>query len=134
MSHADSTDFTPATVDEQIERHLTGLQSTPDEQAAQRALHTFQRIYQLKSAEHVPSLERVWQRVLAAGTQESTMSSPLVSAPATIDEQEETHQGGSMSLANSPMQSKNRTRTRRTRTLFAQLAAVLCLVLLVGSF
>jgi outer membrane protein assembly factor BamB len=134
MSHADSTDFTPATVDEQIERHLTGLQSTPDEQAAQRALHAFQRIYQRKSAEHVPSLERVWQRVLAAGTQESTMSSPLVSAPATRDEQEETQQGGSMSLANSPMQSKNRTRTRRTRTLFAQLAAVLCLVLLVGSF
>ena len=133
MFHPDNTKFTSAMVDEQIDHHVSGSHSTPEEQAAQQAIQRLQRIYQVKSAEHTPSLERVWQRVLASDTQESATPSSLVSTPAKADsQQKEARQGGVMSLPTSHSQRK--PPVRRTRTLFVQLAAVLCLVVIVGSF
>jgi outer membrane protein assembly factor BamB len=134
MSHSDSMDFTPAQVDEQIERHLSGSHSVPEEQAAQRAIQRLQRIYGIKSDEHTPSLERVWQRVLASDTQGSAVLLAKGSTRDIEDEREETQQAGIMPTASSNGQHSHRNRARRSRILFAQLAAVLCLVLIVGSF
>lgn len=134
MSHSDSMDFTPAQVDEQIERHLSGSHSAPEEQAAQRAIQRLQHIYGIKNDEHTSSLERVWQRVLASDIQGSAVPLAKVSASEIEDEQEETQQAGIMPTASSSGQGKRRNRARRSRILFAQLAAVLCLVLIVGSF
>src|SRR5579859_325812 len=134
MSHSDSMDFTPAQVDEQIERHLSGSHSAPQERAAQRAIQRLQRIYGIKSDEQTPSLERAWQRVLASDTQGSAVSLAKVPAREIEDEQEETQQVGIMPGASPNGQHRHRNRTRRTRILFAQMAAVLCLVLIVGSF
>src|SRR5947209_6731739 len=75
MSYSDNTNFTPARVDEQIERYLSDPPSTPADQSSLRALHTLQRLYQVKNAEHAPSLERVWQRLLAASAQERAVPS-----------------------------------------------------------
>ncbi|MGH2494849.1 MAG: hypothetical protein ACRDIV_09105, partial [Ktedonobacteraceae bacterium] len=132
MFHSDNTKFTPTTVDEQIDHHLSGSHSAPDKQAAQQAVQRLQRIYQLKSAEHTPSLERVWQRVLATDAQESATPSAIVAAPAMADQPEEAQRGGVMSHPGPHGQRKSRP--RRTRVLFAQLAAVLCLIVIVGSF
>src|SRR5579859_2163185 len=96
MSHSDSMDFTPAQVDEQIERHLSGSHSAPEERAAQRAIQRLQRIYGIKSDEQTPSLERVWQRVLASDTQGSAVSLAKIPASEIEDEQEETQQVGIM--------------------------------------
>ena len=134
MSHSDSTEFTPAQVDKQIERHLSGSHNAPEEQAAQRAVQRLQRIYGIKSDEHTPSLERVWQRVLTSGTQESALSPAKMSVREIEEKQQETEQPGIMPAASPNGQHQQRTRSRRTRILFAQLAAVLCLVLIVGSF
>jgi outer membrane protein assembly factor BamB len=133
MSHSDGTDFTPAKVDEQIERYLSGLHSAPEEQAAQSAIQRLQRIYRVKSGEHALSLERVWQRVLTSDTQKIAMPSATAYVHETADEQEETQQGVVPSTSPNE-QRKNRARVYRTRMLFTQLAAVLCLILIVGSF
>ncbi len=131
MSHSDNPNFTPAQVDEQIERYLSDPPNTPADQPSLRALHTLQHLYQIKNAEHAPSLERAWQRVLAAGTQES--ATPLTIIPAAVvDEPEDAPQSGIIA----PVGPHNRRpqRTPRARVLLLQLAAVLCLVLIVGSF
>jgi hypothetical protein len=46
MSHSNDTNFTPAEVDQQIERYLLGQEITSEEQVAQRALQQLQHIYQ----------------------------------------------------------------------------------------
>src|SRR5215831_12714923 len=113
MSHSNSMDFTPAQVDEQIERHLSGSHSVPEGQAAQRAIQRLQRIYGTKSDEHTPSLERVWHRVLASDTQES--AAPLAKVPAhdIEDEQGETQQSGVMPAASPNGQNRRRNQARR---------------------
>src|SRR5689334_4997506 len=70
MSHQDDTYFTPAEVDQQIERYLSNSGETPEEQTAARALRHLQRVYQIRQDLHAPSLERVWQRVLASEAEE----------------------------------------------------------------
>ena len=130
MSHPDNTSFTPAQVDEQIERYLSDPPDTPADQPSLHALHTLQRLYPVKNTEHAPSLERAWQRVLTAA-QESAASATIIPA-ATVDEPGDAPQSGSVSPA-SPYNAR-RQRMPRARRLLVQLAAVLCLVLIVGSF
>jgi len=132
MSHSDHTNFTPAQVDEQIERYLSDLPNTPADQPSLRALHTLQRLYQVKNAEHTPSLERVWQGVLAASAQESAAPSTIVPAAPTVDDLQDAPQSGIMSPA-SP-HNPRRKPTPLARVLLIQLATVLCLALIVGSF
>ena len=130
MSHPDNTSFTPAQVDEQIERYLADPLNTPVDQPSLRALHTLQHLYAVKNAEHAPSLERAWQRVLAAAAQEGAVPSTIV--PVTVDEPEDAPQSGIISRT-SP-HSGRRRRTSRARVLLIQLAAALWLVLSGGSF
>jgi outer membrane protein assembly factor BamB len=132
LSHSDHTNFTPAQVDEQIERSLSDPPNTPANHPSLRALHTFQRLYPVKSAEHAPSLERIWQGVLAASAQESAAPSTIIPAAATVDDPQDAPQSGMMSPA-SP-HNPRRKPMPRARVLLLQLAAVLCLVLIVGSF
>lgn len=131
MSHQDDTYFTPAEVDQQIERYLSGSNDTPEEHTASRALQHLQRVYQIRKDRHAPSLERVWQRVLASETQESVDTQPdfEMVTPKTEGESEETQLAGAILPTNA-----NGQRRRRARPLFAQLAAVLCIILIVGSF
>jgi outer membrane protein assembly factor BamB len=122
MSHSNDTNFTPAEVDQQIEHYLSGQQITPEEQAAQHALQQLQRIYQAKNDQHAPSLDRVWQRVQAENTSDTTLSIS----------QDDTLQGHPILPARSNSQYQTR---RRTYPLLVQVAAVFfCLILFVGSY
>lgn len=87
MSHSNDTSFTPDKVDQQIDDYLSGQHDTPTEHAAQQAILRFKRIYGVKHDDQSPSLERVWQRVLAAEVQDGTQS------VATVDEPEAPLQG-----------------------------------------
>ena len=135
MSHTDDMPFTPEEVDQQIERYLSGARSTPQEQAAQRALQRLQRAYLVKSDEHAPSLERVWQRVLAYEAQESAPGDAAVHAQERANDEQEATRQGDLALPVRPnRQRRDRGRAHRPLTLFAQLAAVFILALIVGSY
>jgi outer membrane protein assembly factor BamB len=123
MSHSDDTNFTPAEVDQQIERYLSGQQITPEELAAQRALQQLQRIYQTHNDLHAHSLDRVWQRVQAEDA-----SDPALSIKQTANEQDDN--------PIPPIRSSSQYQIRRRAyPLLAQVAAVFfCLFLLVGSY
>lgn len=131
MSHQDDTYFTPAEVDQQIERHLSEPGETPEEQTTARELRHLQRVYQVRQDLHAPSLERVWQRVLASETLESAegQHDASINAPERAGEREEGQQAGAILSTNA-----SGRRRRYARPLFAQLAAILCIILIVGSF
>ncbi len=129
MSHIDDMFFRPEEVDEQIEQYLSDAHGAPEEQAARRALQGLQRAYQGKSNEQAPSLERVWQRVLTHQAQESAIPPAAMQAQESVEEQEETRPSSFML----PARLQDRRRAYRP-SLFAQMVAVLCLVLIVGSF
>lgn len=131
MSHQDDTYFTPAEVEQQIERHLSEPGDTAEEQTTARALQHLQRVYQVRQNLHAPSLERVWQRVLASEAEESVPMQPGTNMKTAEggDERAEVSQAGILSPTNASGQ-----RRRYARPLFAQLAAVLCIILVVGSF
>ena len=118
MSHSNDTNFTPAEVDQQIERYLSGQEITLEEQAAQRALQQLQRIYQTQNNQHAHSLDRVWQRVQAASIQEDASDPALIDTPIP------------------PAQSNSRYQMhRRAYPLFVRVAVVFfCLILVVGSY
>jgi outer membrane protein assembly factor BamB len=123
MSHSDDTNFTPAEVDQQIERYLSDQQITPEELAAQRALQQLQRIYQTHNDQHAHSLNRVWQRVQAQDA-----SDPALSIKQTANKQDDN--------PIPPIRSSSQYQIRRRAyPLLAQVAAVFfCLFLLVGSY
>ncbi len=124
MSHSNDTSFTPDKVDQQIDDYLSGQHDTPTEHAAQQAILRFKRIYGVKHDDQSPSLERVWQRVLAAEVQDGTQS------VATVDEPEAPLQGV-LPLTESTRPQRKR---RRVRPLIVDLSVALCLVLIVSSF
>jgi outer membrane protein assembly factor BamB len=123
MSHSNDANFTPAEVDQQIEHYLSSQPITSEEQAAQRALQQLQRIYQTQNDLHAPSLERVWQRVQAANIQEDAHD------PTLSMQQDNTLQGNPIIPS-----VRSRKKRRHSYPLLAQLAAVFCLILIVGSF
>lgn len=102
----------PSHVDEHIESLMTDPEHAPAEQAWQRVLQRLQQIYPSQRNLHTPSLERVWQRVLAteAGTQEQ--------------------QSGV--LSSSHLQVRHAGWRAQSRSLLVPLAAVL-LLLALGS-
>lgn len=109
MSRLSEHRFTPSRVDEQIESLLAARHHAPTEQAWQRDDQT-------------PSLERVWQRVLAAEGAEQ--QAPGTQAP--------TQQSGV--LLSQPVQARRTGWRARSRLLLAQLAAVLALAVLIAGF
>ena len=133
MSDSNDTNFTSAEVDEQIERYLSGQHTTPEEGAARRALQQLQRIYRPENKQHAHSLERIWQCVLASNLQVRPHHNddPALSLPQVVSEQDDRLQGKPLLPAGSRGQPWRRG---RTYPLLAQLVAVLCLALIVGSF
>lgn len=134
MSRNNESDFTPAQVDEQIESHLTGQNSTPADQAGQHAVLQLQRLHQIRKDESAPSLERVWQRVQASEPVEAREHVPPEMAEElhAMEPQEETHQSGIL-LSVGPREQR-RGRGRGRNLLLTQLAAVLALLVIVGGF
>ncbi|GCE21770.1 outer membrane protein assembly factor BamB family protein [Dictyobacter kobayashii] len=123
MSDTNETFFKPEEIDEQIERVLSDQPAKPSEEAARRAISGLQRIYALNSPAHDPSLQRVWQRILDAEAQENAG-----------EQQEETAQGLGQRPQLDRASGERRRATKRSRLLLTQLVAILCLVLIVGSF
>lgn len=134
MFRNNESDFTPDQVDEQIESHLTGQNSTLAKQAGQRAVLQLQRLYQIRRDEHAPSLERVWQRVQASEPVEARANAlpKTTKEQGEMEPQEETSQSGVL-LSINPREQR-RGRRRGKSLLFTQLAAVLALLVIVGGF
>src|SRR2546429_8052687 len=106
MSHHNSTPFSSEEVDQQIERYLSASLADSQEQAAQQTVQSLQRLYHIRSDPQSPSLQRVWQRVLAQTDPETSLQT----------------QPGSGLL--STLHETPRQHHRRPFTLFSQLAAV----------
>lgn len=122
MSRPSEHTFTPSRVDEQIESLLAARNHTPAEQASQRVLQRVQQLYPAQRDEHTPSLERVWQRVLAAeGAEHQAPGAQTTTRPGGV-------------LSSGPAQARRTGGRARSRPLLAQLAAVLALAMLVAGF
>jgi hypothetical protein len=126
MSHPNDTSFTPAEVDQQIERYLSGQHGTPDEQAAQQAILRCQQIYRIDQDAQAPALERVWQRVLDAEISDTV---PAVQSQQMERVQEE-RQPDALTLPRLNGRQGHPIHRQRRNPIFVELSVAFCLLLI----